>query len=173
MAEVSALRIVWRNICISDVLSRGYPFSRLPLDSLPDLESLTRKAYLLGTKWLSQSPKPRTTHVFDANPSTYIEDVTFLPGKNWLLAVSKGIWSGITAWNLEAGVSRMAEWSPKGAIFNGFAVNADPDSEATLAVSIQDRLVSYSSCPSFAYCCAKILPQFSKNSDFVLAVPRQ
>jgi hypothetical protein len=130
---------VWRDVCISDVLSRGYPFSQLPLNSLPNLESLTRKAYALGKKWLSPSPAPRTARVFDANPSTYIEDVIFLPAKNCLLVVSKGIWSGITAWGLDAGFSRMAEWSPRGAIFNGFAVNINPDSEATLAVSIQDR----------------------------------
>jgi hypothetical protein len=141
MAKISTLRIVWRNACISSVLSHGYPFSQSPLNSLPDLESLTRKAYSLGTKWLSPFPEPRTSQIFDANPSTYIEDVKFLPGKNWLLTVSKGIWSGITAWDLDACVTRMAEWSPKGAIFKGFAVNTDPYSEATLAVSIQDRSV--------------------------------
>jgi len=138
MAKISTLRIVWRNACISCVLSNGYPFSQLPLNSLPDLESLTRKAYRLGTKWLSPFPEPRTSQIFAANPSTYIEDVKFLPGKNWLLTVSKGIWSGITAWDLDAGVTRIAEWSPRGAIFKGFAVNTDPDSEATLAVSMQD-----------------------------------
>jgi hypothetical protein len=140
MAEISALHIVWRNVCISDVLSRGYPFSHLSLKLLQNLERPTRKAYYLGNKWLSSSPKPRTTQVFDASPSTCIEDVKFLPGRNWLLVVSKGIWSGITAWDLDSGAC-VAEWSPKRAIFICFAVNTESDSEATLAVSIQDRSV--------------------------------
>jgi hypothetical protein len=141
------------------VLSHGYPFSQLPLNSLPHLESLTRKAYSLGRKWLSPCPNPLTSQIFAANPSTYIEAVKFLPGKNWLLVVSKGIWSGITAWDLDAGITRMAEWTPKGAIFNGFAVNADPDSKATLAVSIQDRLVI---CLGFVYSSAQIWLSFPR-----------
>lgn len=141
MAGISTLHIVWRNVCISDVLSRGYPFSHLSPKLLQNLERPTRRAYYLGNKWLSSSPEPHTTQVFNASLSTCIEDIKFLPGKNWLLVVSKGIWSGITAWDLDAGASVIAEWSPKRAIFNCFAVNTDPDSEATLAVSIQDRSV--------------------------------
>lgn len=141
MNRISALDIVWFNACMSFVLSCGYPFSQLPLSLLPNLEGSTRRAYSLGNKWLLPSTEARTSKVFDANPSTYIEHVKFLPGKNWLLTVSKGIWSGITAWNLDTGATRMAEWSPKGAIFNGFAVNTDPRSVYTLAVSIQDRSV--------------------------------
>src|SRR6267154_2008000 len=118
MAKISTLRIVWLNACVSDVLSQGYPFSLLPLNSLFNIERLTRKAYSLGTNWLSPATKAHVIQVFDANPSTYIEDVKFLPRKNWLLVVSKGIWSGITVWNLDASISMIAGWSPKGAIFH-------------------------------------------------------
>ena len=107
------------------------------MKDIPDLEDAARSAYRLGEKWLSHSPEPRETRVFEASPSTHIELVQFMPGKNWLITVSKGIWSVITAWNLDGSISKLAEWSPKGALFQGAAVvNTDPSSGATAAVLV-------------------------------------
>lgn len=144
MAEVSSYRTVWQNACISSVLSCGYPFPSLPLISLPDLEESTRRAYYLGTKWLTHCHEPREVQVFTAHPSTCIGAVRFMPHREWLFTFSKGIWSVISAWDIKNGVTKLSDWSPKGTIFIGFAVNTDPDSEGTLAVSVkQDRSVVY------------------------------
>lgn len=85
--------------------------------------------------------KPQHVFEFDANPSTCIEEVRFLPGRNWLLTVSMGIWSVIVVWNLDfedgEGPAKITEWNRKGAIFSGLAINTSSQSEATLAVSLR------------------------------------
>lgn len=137
MRKISKFRIVWRNACINNVLSCGFPFPNLPLSSIPNLELSTKRAYMLGLQWQSRSPLPRQVQVFDANRSICIEEVKFIPGRDYLLTVSKGIWSVITAWSVKDEVRKITEWCPRGAIFNGFAVNTDPESEAAVAVSVK------------------------------------
>jgi hypothetical protein len=40
-------------------------------------------------------------------------------------------------WDIgEEDARKVCEWSPRGAIFNGFALNSDPNSEATVAISL-------------------------------------
>jgi len=79
--------------------------------------------------------------IFDATSSTPVSDLRFVPGHDgkWLLTVSRGIWSVITLWDIGDGLRKMLEWSPREALFDGFALNTDPDSEATLAVSIVEE----------------------------------
>ncbi|KII84195.1 hypothetical protein PLICRDRAFT_118295 [Plicaturopsis crispa FD-325 SS-3] len=154
---ISKLRIVWRNACSTHVLAQGFPFPPTPpihaLD-LPDLETRTRHAYRLGRKWQQQSSQssqsqsqsastninPRREWSVSLNASASISDVRFVPGRKgpWLLTVSKGIWSVITAWDIhhDHGLHKIAEWCPKGAIFNGFAVNTDASADASLAISV-------------------------------------
>lgn len=169
MARISSLRTVWQNACIYNVIFRGYPIPDLPLISLPDLEELTRRAYYLGTKWLSRCQEPRRIEVISAHPSTCIEDVRFVPRRSWLLTLSKGIWSVISAWDIAKGSIKISEWrSPKGALFIAFAVNTDPDSQATLAVSVkQDRSVVKI---SGMHIHAEILSQLFGNHNFVFAM---
>lgn len=132
------------------MLSRGFPFPNgISLDSTTDLEleQSVKRSFLLGRKWQLPSPQPRHVYEFNANPSTCIEEVRFLPGRNWLLTVSKGIWSTIVVWDLNfadgAGAEKITEWNPKGAIFIGLAVNTDPQSEATLAVSLMQHRYAF------------------------------
>lgn len=67
-----------------------------------------------------------------------MSEIRFVPGHagQWILTVSKGVWDVVTIWDVSAEPHKCCEWSPRGAIFNGFALNTDPKSEATLAVSV-------------------------------------
>jgi len=67
-----------------------------------------------------------------------VSEIRFVPGHagQWILTVSKGVWDVVTIWDVSAEPHKCCEWSPRGAIFNGFALNTDPKSEATLAVSV-------------------------------------
>jgi hypothetical protein len=134
------MRIVWQNACTTQVLQQGFPFPDFSLCSMDssELERRTRHAYRLSMKWLSPSCEPQKMIIFDATSATSVSDLRFLPGHDgkWLLTVSKGIWSVITIWDISDGLRKLSEWGPKGALFNGFALNADPHSAATLAVSI-------------------------------------
>jgi hypothetical protein len=138
--RLSSFRIVWKNACITHVLRRHYPFPSSPINSMDssELEKRTRHAYRLSTRWQSPSCTPRKMVIFDATSTTPVSDLRFVPGHDgkWLLTVSKGIWSVITVWDIGDGLRKMLEWSPKGAFFNGFALNTDSESDGTLAVSV-------------------------------------
>jgi len=67
-------------------------------------------------------------------------------GDRFLVTLSRTIWSAMAVWDIsEAGQrSKVCEWSPRGGIFEGFTVNTQRDSEATLALSIQtDKCVLF------------------------------
>ena len=130
---------------MTHVIEQGFPFPDLPLDSLgaDDLEARTRKAYSLGRFWLTPSDSPSQLQSFAASSGMSISDVRFLhTHPDWLITVSKGIWSVITCWDrgqrgAEVRLPRkVAEYSPKGAVLTGIAVNSVAGSEASLAVSI-------------------------------------
>ncbi|PBK61075.1 hypothetical protein ARMSODRAFT_673535 [Armillaria solidipes] len=82
-------------------------------------------------------PKSKTT--FIGSP---VSEIKFMPGREhrWLLTVSKGIWSVLTIWDIAHGHKR-SDLSPKGAIFTVVKLNADPQSEAGIAVSLSQRIV--------------------------------
>lgn len=54
-----------------------------------------------------------------------------------MLTIFKSVWSAMAIWDIGVKDARkVCEWSPRGAIFNGFALNSDPNSEATIAISL-------------------------------------
>ncbi|KII84193.1 hypothetical protein PLICRDRAFT_179863 [Plicaturopsis crispa FD-325 SS-3] len=92
-----------RTACSTHVLAQGFPFP--PAPPIHALEERTRHAYRLGSKWLqsqSQQSALATRRGWSVSPNTSgasISDVRFMPGR-WLLTVSKGIWSVLTAWDI-------------------------------------------------------------------------
>ncbi|OBZ74688.1 hypothetical protein A0H81_05636 [Grifola frondosa] len=112
----------------------------------PELESHVRHALALGKFWLSSDPRPRKKIDFQASSGTGVSDVQFLPGHDnrWLATVSKGIWSMISCWDIGSSsdqsanvpARKVADWCPKGAIFSGFVVNSDPNSDGNVATSV-------------------------------------
>jgi hypothetical protein len=106
--------------------------------SISELERNTCHAFSLASRWLSGCSIPRRTSFVDATSSTSVSDIRFVPGHGgqWILTLSKGVWGVITIWDISAEPQKCCEWSPRGAIFNGFTLNSDPSSPATLAVSV-------------------------------------
>jgi hypothetical protein len=148
MSAVSKLRIIWHNACTTHILREGLPFPKLALVSMSasELEQRTCHAYRLSRKWLSDACKPRKICLFNATSSTAICDLRFIPGYDgkWLLTISKSIWSALCVWNISTSLQKCCEWSPRGAIFDGLALNTDATSEATFAISVsQDGSVVY------------------------------
>ncbi|KAF8064444.1 hypothetical protein FPV67DRAFT_1782692 [Lyophyllum atratum] len=144
MCAVSKLRIVWTNACAIYILEKGYPFSPQPLESMSvsELEQRTCHAYHLALRWISPLSRPRRSLFVDATSNTSVSDVRFIPGHSaeWILTVSKGVWDVFTIWDVSSEEGRKAcEWSPRGAIFNGIALNTDPCSEATLAIALSQN----------------------------------
>ncbi|KAG5729342.1 hypothetical protein E4T56_gene9917 [Termitomyces sp. T112] len=111
--------------------------------SVPELEQRTCRAYCLASRWLSgHLNSPRTLYIDSLHVP--VSDVKFLPGRcgEWILTVSKGIWDVLTIWDLRSSdkneTRKTCEWSLRGALFNGIALNTDPGSDATLAVSVSN-----------------------------------
>lgn len=143
-------RIVWTNACLRWIIGRNYPFPSVPLDSLSahDLEHHVCRSTKLATKWLSNDWAPRRTWSTSAAANTSITDARLLPGSQGtrLFTFSKSVWSAVTLWELEPVISRASgeqctfnkscEWSPRGAIFSGFALSSIPSSEVKLAISM-------------------------------------
>ncbi len=130
-SALTRLHIVWTNAFKLDVLFNDYPYS---LDDT-DLEHRTRHAYRLAFRWRADSPlTPKSETTFIGSPAS---EIKFVPGRQhrWVLTVSKGIWSVLTIWDITR-QQKCSEWSPKGAIFTGVKLNADPESEAGVAVSL-------------------------------------
>ncbi|KAI9058631.1 hypothetical protein FKP32DRAFT_1596926 [Trametes sanguinea] len=142
---LSKQRIVWQHACVDQVLREGFPFPHR--DALTAnaamLEKLVVHALRLGKFWLSPSLEPKRTSEFQASSGTGVSHVRFLPGHGgrYMATVYKGIWSMISCWDIGDGGSvrprKLADWAPKSAIFSGFVVNSDPESEATLATALQ------------------------------------
>ncbi|KAI8996239.1 hypothetical protein BD414DRAFT_477205 [Trametes punicea] len=146
---LSRQRPVWRKVCTDLVLQEGYPFphhNSVTADA-STLERLVLHALRLGRFWLSRSAKPRRSLDFQASSGTGVSHVRFLPGHGgrYIATVYKGIWSMISCWDLgdhsamQSGAKprKLADWCPKSAIFSGFVVNSDPESEATLATAVE------------------------------------
>jgi hypothetical protein len=142
LRDISSLKIVWTNACRSHIIAKGFPFTHIPISSFsaPDLKSKVLNAYLLSKKWMSGMPSPQRTYYISGTSGTSVSDVRFLPDLDdrFLLTISKSVWSAVSAWDMHDGEAKMvARWSPRGAIFTGFAVNTEVASEATLAISVQ------------------------------------
>ncbi|KAJ7601181.1 hypothetical protein C8J56DRAFT_912357 [Mycena floridula] len=136
-------RIVWINACNSQILQKCYPFPSIAPESISDAQELRRmtlNSHSLASKWKSKDRQPKSAWTFRTQPSTVISDIYFVPGYKgrWLLTVSKGIWSVVTLRDLHsAELQKSAEWSPKGAIFDGITVNSALEAEATVAVGVK------------------------------------
>jgi hypothetical protein len=68
-----------------------------------------------------------------------ISDVMFMPlvSGDWLLIVTKGIWSVISVWDLsKSPPSKVYDWSPKGGIFHGVCTDAK---EGRVAVGVDSE----------------------------------
>ena len=106
--------------------------------SILELEWNTCHAFRLASRWLSGCSIPRRTCFIDATSSTSVYEIRFVPGHagQWILTLSKGVWDVMTAWDISAEPRKCCEWSPRGAIFNGFALNSDGSSKAIVAVSV-------------------------------------
>ncbi|PBK61094.1 hypothetical protein ARMSODRAFT_1089932 [Armillaria solidipes] len=133
---LTRLRIVWTNAFKLDIVLNDYPFS---LDD-NDLEHRTRHAYRLASRWLADTPlTPKSETTFIGSP---VSEIKFVPGRQhkWVVTVSKGIWSVLTIWDITR-QQKCSEWSSKGAVFTGVKLNADPESEASVAVSLSQRIV--------------------------------
>ncbi|KAK0483000.1 hypothetical protein EDD18DRAFT_1200523 [Armillaria luteobubalina] len=133
---LTKLRIVWTNAFELDIVSNDYPF---PLDDT-DIEHCTRHAYRLASRWLADAPlTPKSETTFSGSP---VSEIQFVPGRQhkWVLTVSKVIWSVLTIWDTHQ-ERKCCEWSPKGAIFTGVKLNTEPESEASVAVSLSQRIV--------------------------------
>ncbi|TRM70165.1 hypothetical protein BD626DRAFT_476498 [Schizophyllum amplum] len=139
----SRLRIVWTDFCASEILGAGYPFPDVPLESLPvdDLERMVRHAHGLATRWRNDALDPQTIGTVQMGTGTAASVVRFLPGRGgrWLLTISKGIWSIVTLWRIDApgGLRKACEWSPRRALIDGFALNKDTTSDVAVALSLR------------------------------------
>lgn len=165
MQILSKMRIVWQNACTRNILQHGFPCPSFDEETdAPQLELHTIHAYNLARKWMTGSSRPSDVITFDSAASTFVSDIRFVPGHDgkWILVVSRGIWSVLSLWNVEesGSVEMICQWGPRGNLFIGLAVNTDPHSEATLAVSIaQNR-------SAFLYCICQHVPIDADTSAF-------
>ncbi|KAF7358391.1 Acid protease [Mycena venus] len=142
MKKISDLRIVWTNACNHQILLQRYPFpADVAIEALtvPDLERHVRHAYLLASRWLSDKPLHCSMHCeFDATNGTPVSELRFVPGHaEWIIAVSKSIWSIIAVWELSnSRAQKRFEWSRRDCLLQNFILNGDTMSDAMLAVSV-------------------------------------
>ncbi|KAL0062763.1 hypothetical protein AAF712_010385 [Marasmius tenuissimus] len=141
---LSKLPIVWINARDRDILSRSWPYdSPVDEDNSWHLENSTRNAWRLGCRWSSsETMSVKRSKKWATHTSTAASDVRFLDGKEkrMLLTVSKGIWSVLTLWSIDSNDDgkpvKLSEWSSRGGLFTGLAVNQDVDADERIAVSI-------------------------------------
>lgn len=148
MLLISRLTVIWRHALITQVIEHGYP---VPSDALSpgisqnSLEHIVLRSCLTAKFWLDPTATSRSELEIRVEPLG-ISEIRLLPedlcaglGKRRVVTVSKGIWSRVVCWEFDMNnnqLSRLAEWSPKGAILTGITVNENPRSEATIAVSL-------------------------------------
>lgn len=191
MYRLTQLRIVWTNACVYHITGQGYPFPNIALDTLPvrKLEQHACHAARLSTNWLSNDWTPIRKWSIDATANTSVGDVRIMPGSEGsiIFTLSKSVWSVLTVWQLEPVTSKTTgenckfrkccEWSPKGAIFNGFTLNSSPSSEAKLAISVVNNgcvffshnFPSLISLPQKSDCGASVPPWYGRVWRFILA----
>lgn len=142
---------MWTNACKYHILNKGYPFPLVSLDTMStqELQYHVYQAYYLGKRWLSGIQRPKRMHHINGTAATSVSDTRFLPahGGKLLLTVAKSVWSVLTVWDIMSD-TKVCEWSPRGAIFTGFAVNQVEESTATVAISLQldECVTSYFAC---------------------------
>ncbi|PPQ94259.1 hypothetical protein CVT25_004915 [Psilocybe cyanescens] len=139
--QLTCLRIIWTNACSRHVIALGYPFPTTPLDELStkELTYHTISSYHLARRWLRGIQGPRRMRYSSGTSATSVSDVQFLPGHNdsLMLMISKSVWSVLSIWYIGSeNPHKVCEWSPRGAIFSGIAVNGDSRSEATIALAL-------------------------------------
>ncbi|KAF9477998.1 hypothetical protein BDN70DRAFT_896079 [Pholiota conissans] len=140
--EFTSLRVVWVHEATLHVIMQGLPFLEVDLDELStsDLIAHTIHGYSLAHRWVNGISSPKRVVNVTGTSGISVSDVRFVPGRdNLLVTISKSIWSALSIWDIDDGVNskKLCEWSPRGAIFTGFALNSDENSEATIAVSLQ------------------------------------
>ncbi|KAK1230338.1 hypothetical protein PQX77_006569, partial [Marasmius sp. AFHP31] len=141
---LSKLPIVWINARNRDILSRSWPYDApVDEDNPLHLENSTRNAWRLGCRWSSsETMSVNRSKKWATHTSTATSDVRFLDGKEkqMLLTVSKGIWSVLTLWAIDSDDDeepvKLSEWSSRGGLFTGLAVNQDVYADERIAVSI-------------------------------------
>ncbi|KAK0433888.1 hypothetical protein EV421DRAFT_1842504 [Armillaria borealis] len=133
---ITRLPIVWTNAFKLNILANEYPFDTDDVD----LEHRTRHAYRLASRWLADSPLiPKSETIFIGS-SVY--EIKFIPGHQhkWVLTLSEGSSSVLTIWDITR-QQKCSEWSSNGAMLTGMTINADPESEASVAVSSSQIIV--------------------------------
>ncbi|PBK86136.1 hypothetical protein ARMGADRAFT_1086890 [Armillaria gallica] len=135
-SALTRLWIVWTNAFKLDIVSKDFSF---PLDD-SDPQFSTCHAYRLASRGPPDSPlTPKIETSFIGSP---VSKIKFLPGlqHKWLITISKGIWSVLTIWDIARG-HKSSEWSPKRALLTEVKLNAEPWSEAGVAVLLSQRIV--------------------------------
>ncbi|KAK0189329.1 hypothetical protein F5146DRAFT_623263, partial [Armillaria mellea] len=130
---LTRLPIVWKNAFELDILANDYPFDMYDIN----IEHRTCQAYQRASRWLADSsltPKIETILV-----ESIVHQTTFIPGRQhkFVLTVTNVDQSQrlLTIWDITR-QKKSSEWSWKDDGFRSrIAVNADAQSEATLAVS--------------------------------------
>ncbi|KAK0433894.1 hypothetical protein EV421DRAFT_2039962 [Armillaria borealis] len=133
---LTRLPIVWTNAFKLNILANDYPFDAHDINP----EHRTRHSYRLASRWLAESPlTPKSETIFIGSP---VYQIKFIPGRKqkFLLTVPKGLWSALTIWDITR-QQKCSEWSWKDTILNGMTINADPESEACVAVSSSQIIV--------------------------------
>ncbi|KAJ7812243.1 hypothetical protein B0H14DRAFT_2857322 [Mycena olivaceomarginata] len=132
---VSELHIVWNGI-----LSRPTWILMRSLHRISKRH--VRRASLLAAQWISEEPlRCGVLSEFDATNGTPVSELRFVPGHagNWIIAVSKSIWSIIAVWELsdsgDPPIKRF-EWSRRDCLLQNFVLNDDDTADAVLAVSV-------------------------------------
>ncbi|KAF9260953.1 hypothetical protein L218DRAFT_1002264 [Marasmius fiardii PR-910] len=146
---LSKQQIVWINARKAEILDRSWPCETPRVGGGDDEERTTRNAWRLGRRWASISGSGmlgmpvRRERRWMTNTSTAVSDVRFLvvKGRKMVLTVSKGIWSVLTLWDVderddEKTTKKLDEWSPRGGLFTGLAINEDEGCEEKLAISV-------------------------------------
>ncbi|KAK0437088.1 uncharacterized protein EV420DRAFT_1652216 [Desarmillaria tabescens] len=107
---LTRLEIIWINAFKFNILSKDYP---CPVDDT-DFEQRTCHAYRLATRWLADSPLiPVSQTSFNGSPA---QEIKFIPGCQ--------------------NKQKCSEWSPKGELFVGVTLNADPESDVSVVVTL-------------------------------------
>ncbi|PPQ93506.1 hypothetical protein CVT25_005204, partial [Psilocybe cyanescens] len=120
---------------------RGYPFPSTLFDELStkELTYHTISSYHLARRWRRGIQGRRRMRYISGTSGTSVSDVQYLPGHNdsLMLMISKSVWSVLSIWYIGSEKPhKVCEWSPRGAIFSGIAVNSDSRSEATIALAL-------------------------------------
>ncbi|PBK61046.1 hypothetical protein ARMSODRAFT_1089918 [Armillaria solidipes] len=122
-------KAIWTNAFKLDILANDYPFGAHDID----IEHRTCNAYRLASRWLTDSPLTPKVEMIFIGPPAYV--FKFVPGHKWFLTLSHGSSSALSIWDITCR-QKCSEWPSKSAMFTGMTINADTQSEASVAVSM-------------------------------------